>query len=444
MQNTELNRRVLAMYSAMLDIFELEKKDWDQFRKELSDEQISQFYSVINKIWPPDTDVFSLLPKPSKQLRAFYIGETSHDLLTKSINRAALYTDQILVDMPFFLPHTIRQEYNPVVNPSQYKQDTLELIFLLFKLVPWVQHDIVNIIPSPMDFDPGLRHEIWDLAEKRFAASGLKADDLFTEEEIKRRGMEAMRKFTFRLPDKQLRQWLANTPSEIFGNISIDEMVEYIKSERRSDPLLVDQEVDLDGELRILRNGSNLEGGLMISELTGSYLYASSMNEWRQLAAIANDDDEGSAENNWQQLSLAFQELDFKFLNNVDPAFALEMRGNGRLENFRTYLREVWQNIETSDHISSAKVRKLSDELKKEYNAAEAEWSQIDKRLTKWLTGPRGVGAILSAGMDWKIPALGFSIDAVGQLLSARTDRKNFRNNVPLGVFVDLARKKKR
>lgn len=183
----------------------------------------------------------------------------------------------------------------------------------MFTIAPWVEAGIVTVIPSPMDFDPVLRNSMWELAEKRLEASGLKSEDLFTEEEIRERGMKTLRKFTYRLPEPQLRQWIAtNTPPDAPKGISIDEMVDYIKRERENDPLLVDQDVDLKGELAILRNGSNLEGGFMISELTGSYLYASSATEWRQLSASAQEDT-SSPKTNWRQLSGAFQELDFKF-----------------------------------------------------------------------------------------------------------------------------------
>lgn len=118
------------------------------------------------------------------------------------------------------------------------------------------------------------------------------------------------------------------------------------------------------------------------------------------------------------------------------------MRAKGRLENFRGFLREAWDEVASVEDVDLEKIRRFSEELKKQYAAAEAEWSQIDKSLTKWLTGPRGAGAILSAGMNWKIPALGFCIDGIGQLITAHTDRKNFRNNVPMAVFVDLNHKK--
>lgn len=42
---------------------------------------------------------------------------------------------------------------------------------------------------------------------------------------------------------------------------------------RRNDPMIVDQELPDNGELSIMRNGANLELGLYIGQLTGSYLY---------------------------------------------------------------------------------------------------------------------------------------------------------------------------
>lgn len=64
------------------------------------------------------------------------------------------------------------------------------------------------------------------------------------------------------------------------------------------------------------------------------------------------------------------------------------------------------------------------------------------------MTGATGVSTVLppliTGGLDWTIPAMGFSIAGVGKLLTARYQRRDFKANVPLAVLLDLEKKNKK
>jgi hypothetical protein len=83
------------------------------------------------------------------------------------------------------------------------------------------------------------------------------------------------------------------------------------------------------------------------------------------------------------------------------------------------------------------------DELKDEYQKARAEWDGIDRDLVKW-GGASVAGAVATGGFSLTLPALGFSIAAVTQLILAHLKRREFRMKVPMSVFVDLATHKKK
>ncbi|KKT25810.1 MAG: hypothetical protein UW12_C0043G0016, partial [Parcubacteria group bacterium GW2011_GWF1_43_9] len=137
------------------------------------------------------------------------------------------------------------------------------------------------------------------------------------------------------------------------------------------------------------------------------------------------------------------------FLDKIDPDFALRLKDQGRLEGFRSFLRKIWVSLDGSSSPGSINklARQFGDELQEEYGKTKEEWSEIDKDLIKWLTGTTGISAIASAvakgGMDWQMPAMGFCVNGVLSLLQARTARGNFKNNVPLAVFLDLEKKGK-
>ncbi|GAG24523.1 unnamed protein product, partial [marine sediment metagenome] len=109
----------------------------------------------------------------------------------------------------------------------------------------------------------------------------------------------------------------------------------------------------------------------------------------------------------------------------------------------------VWNSVEKNSTPSQANkaAREFGDELVEEYGKTKEEWAKIDKSIVEWIAGGTGVSTVLSplitGGMDWKIPAMGFAITGIDKLLSSRYKRRNFKANVPLAVFLDLEKKEK-
>lgn len=444
LSSRSIKERNIILLNAILDIFGFKRgKSWNDVRKEMSDNQVRELYRVVGWLWPTNTDIISLLPKPRSNLRGLYIGETKPDLdaILQNIVRYSLYSDELLVVNPFMNPRTIAPDYNPIIHPELYKQDTLEMIAFVFRLASWVESGIVSMIPNPADFDYELRKTTWEMAEKRWKEQKL---DLTpeTRAELKPKGIQILQKSMYRLPKDKLEISIKRALPDL-SNEKLQEMIDYVQESRRNDPMIIDQELPDSGELYIMRNGANLELGLYIGQLTGSYLYTDMHEQWREILSSAQSSpSEGEV---WSPLTKSFQQLEFKFLNNIDPKFAFGLKEEGRLEKFRGFLRKVWIEIAGNPSYEHANkfARQFAEELQEEYGKTKEEWAQIDKELMKWLTGPEGIVGLISGAMDWQIPALGFCIRGVGKLLEARTDRKNFKENVPLAVFLDLENKNK-
>ena len=155
-------------------------------------------------------------------------------------------------------------------------------------------------------------------------------------------------------------------------------MIKYVEKKKRMDPLMIEDEPKPgESNLLIARTGANLEMGLYISQLTGSYMYTDIKFRWEEILS-AGKMQAGRGEL-WAPLTKAFQGLSFKFLNNVDPKFACDVREDGRLESFRTFLRKIWTSLGTDPDPSKIDdiVRNFSDELKDEYNKTEADWKKM-------------------------------------------------------------------
>lgn len=440
-----IRERNIIFLNAIVDIFGFNKgKTWDDFRREMSDDQVRELYRVCGWLWPLETDVISLLPKPSEKLRGFYIGETrpNLNLIIRNIVRYSLYTDEVLVVNPFMNPRILASKFNPIENPSQFKQDTLEMVYFVFQLAPWIESGIVNLIPNPTDFDSDLRRSVWSMAEKRWGGLELPPETLA---EIEPRGKESLAKTMYRLPKDKLEISIRKALPDL-DNKSVAAQINYIQKLRRENPLLLDQDLPDGGELQIMRYGANLELGLYLGQLTGSYLYTDRTDQWKEILSAKQNDSEAEL---WSPLTNSFQSLEFSFLNKIDPSFALKLKEEGRLETFRNFLRKIWAGIggNQSYDQSNKLAQEFGDELRDQYGKTQEEWDQIDKDIIKWLAGSTGVvtitDAVAKGGMNWQIPTLGFCINGVLSLLKARTDRKNLTKNVPLAVFLDLEKKDK-
>ena len=122
-----IRERNLILCNGIESILGLNKgKSWEQVRRELSNEQIKDIYSLYGSLWPIDTDIFSLLPKLDQELRALYIGVIDPRAISFFAIGATPYFDQILIQHPFVHPDAVNPEFSPVESPHQYKQQTLK------------------------------------------------------------------------------------------------------------------------------------------------------------------------------------------------------------------------------------------------------------------------------------------------------------------------------
>ena len=70
-----IRERNLMLQNGIVNIMELEPgKDWVQVRRELTDDKIAKIYHLYEGLWPLETDLLALLPKPDGEARAVYSG----------------------------------------------------------------------------------------------------------------------------------------------------------------------------------------------------------------------------------------------------------------------------------------------------------------------------------------------------------------------------------
>jgi hypothetical protein len=70
-----IRERNLMLQNGIANVLELEPgKDWTEVRRELTDDKIAKIYQLYEGLWPLETDLLALLPKPDGVARALYSG----------------------------------------------------------------------------------------------------------------------------------------------------------------------------------------------------------------------------------------------------------------------------------------------------------------------------------------------------------------------------------
>jgi hypothetical protein len=452
-----LRERNLALLEAVNDIFGVQKADeWRDVKRNITADRIKHLYQFISDLWPPDTNLIRLLPPPNQKLRALYLGDVHPDTVVRNIFRFGLYTDEIFVIDPFHTPWSMAKEVNPIENPSQFKEDTLKLVFFTTLVEPWIRAGLLSLVPNPDKFDIDLFHATRQLATERLLKGGknfVKENRELLEADLEGFEGDVDRSLLTAPPEaiaKVLRKARPNASEQ-----EIAEEINNIARLRDEDPLALEETHEpSSSQILIGRGGANLETALYLSQIIGSFPYTNLRFRWHEILSASDKLSEDAKV--WSPLTKAFQGLDFKFLDKVDSNFACEMRTEERLADFRAYLRRLWRTVNGSPDLNKIDsiARDFSDELTQEYHKTEAEWSKINQDLINWAGGPASTalgaavgmagiaGAIATGNMALTIPPLAFIPLGISKLIDMRIKRRQFKKTVPMSVFIDLSKKR--
>jgi hypothetical protein len=163
-----IRERNKIFFEGIAKILGMDKgKTWDDVRRELNNEQVKEIHELYGFLWPIETDIISLLPKPDKIARALYTGVIDPRVIQEFATSSTLYFDEVIVQNPFLNPNSVNPQYSPVHNPHQYKQQTLKNILLFMMLMPFIEEGYINFIPDPCSFDGYLQRQMFHMAKAR-------------------------------------------------------------------------------------------------------------------------------------------------------------------------------------------------------------------------------------------------------------------------------------
>ena len=415
-------------------------KSIEEYKTAFTTNAVRKIHEALIDVWPLNTDIHSVLQGARSDVSGLYLGDYRREYIFKGLVRHSIYTNKMIVVDPFVYPYSVRDEYNPILNPEQYRKETLKNVNFWFSLAPWIDAGIVEIIRTPNDFDRKLN---WDSLKKQYKKFeeneelGKAAEESVRELRSRQKEKEAFRHLILPASNEYLKKVFKDANLGKHG-IILEEFIAFIKEERRNDPDFLEtfKPGKNTRQLISFSSGTSYDIAKLTANLTGSYLITDIYSKWKEIEIDRKNQNIENKE--WAPFAKAFQSLEFKFLNNLDLEHALILRKEKRLEHLRVFLRKVWKSACATEPFSEINTKNLADELVSEIRRAEIEWKQIDLDLLKWL------GAELLAAGEQIVSGSGYFLAATIAISGAiklgvtQLERKSFQDKFPAAFFMKL------
>lgn len=290
-----IRERNLTFFRAIEDILGLNAgKSWEDMRRELSDEQVKKIHTTYAALWPKDTNIADLLPRPDARVfRALYVGIIDPRTIAASVIGWLRYFDEIFVLNPFTNATHVRPKYSPIDSPGQYKEQTIKNVALFMALISFIYDGVVHFVPDPIDFNETFREGVWAIAKARRANIKLERPDLELGLEL---GRDDLKRTLARLPDEDVHRQIRESDPRLSDD-KINEVIAYIRREHAADPLALIQPLvpgEAGGQLQVMR-GVNFELALFLAQLTGAAIYSDQRLTRDDLMAAHLADSDGRA-----------------------------------------------------------------------------------------------------------------------------------------------------
>lgn len=283
-----IRERNLMLFNALTRLLGLDSgKDWNQVRRELTDETIAQIYRLYSGLWPLETDLIALLPRPDGRARAVYTGSLHPEVMAEFAFGAAPYFGELLIQHPFTHAGLRRPEYNPIQSPQKFRLEILKALAVFLNAAPLVELGLINLVPDPCDFDPYLRDQMMFMARERTA--GLRIDPEMDARVMKATQDDAARGIQC-MPDEVLRHFALEAEPGLDA-AGLDAVIRLIERQRVSDPLASLQADRVgpgedQGLFTEMKLAPNFEMAMYLAQATGAVLVTDSPFRWAELKRV--------------------------------------------------------------------------------------------------------------------------------------------------------------
>jgi hypothetical protein len=416
-----IRERNLMLLTGIANVLKLDgERDWLTVRRELTDEQIKTIYLIFESLWPLETDILQLLPKPDGRPRAVYTGAIHPNVITEHAIGAGLYFGQLLVEHPFVHAGILNKEYSPVENPKTYRQEFLKSVMFMFTVRPLIVSGLINLIPDPCIFDAHLRQQMFAMAKSRLRGI---TPDPHTDSQFKRLFEEDFKRGLMSLPVDALKRQFAKT-SQNLTEAELDDFIQGVQTLKEADPLAPLHEDTLDGgkeggQLNMMKLAPNFEMAMYIAQATGAYIVTDSPFRWAEIAAAGSL---SSPTVKLTQLQQSMQGADFLFLQG--PEAAAQFFASGACDGYPQVMSSAF------DYLSSGAGQPIKPNFESGLNA---RFKKLHEKRQKMMEKS---GAIVRmARLQCLFPADGIQENTINRLLLMSSSEFHLAN-VPMAFFI--------
>ena len=408
---------------AVQDILGLNSgKTWDDVRRELSDAQVKRIHEAFASLWPQDTDLSELIPRPRKgTFRAIYLGVSDPRTVAATVLGWLPYFDEVILAHPFINPLRIKPECSPTKFPSQHKAQTLKNVFQLLVLEPFIQAGYVHLIPDPGDFNGQFGSSVLQMAKLRTA--GWKPD-LKSMGHLKALADDDQKRFIRQLPDNALSRLIRQQMPKA-SDTKIESIIAHMKAELATDPfeLLQPTQPREAGAQLLCFKGYSLESAMYLASLTGSVIYTDVQACWQQLHSCALHADRVP---NTVWTSVVNSVGDIIFPIDIDPQTVHEALQAGRFGSVKSVLRRLIDAAQQSG--GTPQPEHIALQFARAWQAMRGERARAANAPVR----PRLAGKI-----ELSVPSGGFECNEVRRLLLTFGRAKSV-SPIPFAMFVSL------
>lgn len=418
-----IRERNLMLFNGISEILGLtEDRDWVTVRREITDEKIKKVYGLYDALWPRETNLLAMLPKPDGTARAIYTGVVHPSSISNCALGLSLYFDELLIEHPFIHPRTVKKDVSPLEHPKVYRQEFLKSVVLFMAVIPLIEQGLVTLFPDPCNFDLHLRDQMYEMA--KFRSQGMSADPM-EEAGLAELMKDEHKRNMFLLPRDALRHLVLGSSPEL-DEKTIEAFLDEFDMHREQDPLAVLQEGSLDGgrdggQLTRCMMVPNFEITMYLAQATGSCIVTDSVFRWRELETAAGRGVQGAPP--LTQLRASMEQADFVFPDDVQEIAVLaERRVFG---DYPDIMRNVFK------YLSAFPTRGAKPNFEASLNA---EFKRVHASTVR---AAKKSGAHLSeARVSCLWPADGIQDNTVNRLLLMSSSEHHLAS-VPMALFVN-------
>ena len=435
-----IRERNLFFYDIVTRILRLGKKgnlDWNDVRKNLTDDKIVEIHEAVAALWPPDTDLFALLPRPdSNVLRALFTGIIDPRVIYKNIACFSFYVDEILIQSPFINANNMRKEYSPIDNPEQYRNETIKNLMFLFLIMPWVEIGVINLFPDPWNFNYSLMMTVMKEAKKR--RDLIKIDDK-SFKEMEKLFFEDYKRNILSLPDNNFRKFLRQASPDI-SEEELSMLVDYAKRMNAQDPLAdlnPNKSVKKSSQRMVSRITPNIEMSMFLAQSTGSMIITDHSFRWSEIcASIPYYYD--TSKNPWANFESFLSDFPIQFPLIIDQAVNMKELNKSEFRFMKKILKRLWNAINANVALNDIQI----ENLQKDFISAQEQMSKSIEKLVQRENGttdfpdyPKPIN--IDAKLNCKISPIGHMNNIVYRLLMSYAGHEKYLKSLPLSLYVE-------